>query len=62
MVLILDGNSEIGPPKSNLYYLIWLRHLIKSRSVTDRIFSLQKDPFSFMRAKHVLSYHLIKVS
>ena len=35
--------------RSNLFYLICLRHLIRSR----------KKLFSFMRAQPVLSYHLI---
>ena len=46
MVLIPDGNSAIGA-HVHLYYLICLRHL------------LRKDLFSYMRAQHVLSYHLI---
>ena len=55
MVLMLDGNSEIGAHvKKNLCYLICLRHL--NRIVTNRIFILRKDIFSF---QHVLSYHLI---
>ena len=37
--LILDGNSEIGAHvRSILCYLIYLRHLIRSRKVTHRIF------------------------
>ena len=58
MVLILDGNLEIGAPhvRSNICYLICLRHLIGSRAVTNRICSLRKDLFSFVRAHHVLSY------
>ena len=40
MVHILDGNSEIvAHVKSNLCSLICLRHLIRSRAVTNRIFS-----------------------
>ena len=35
MVLILDGNTEIGTHVwSNLGYLIWLRILFRSRAVT----------------------------
>ena len=35
MELILDGNSEIGAHvRSNLCYLIFLRHLLRSRTVT----------------------------
>ena len=55
MVLILDGNSDIGAHvKSNLWYLIGLKHLIRSH-----IFSQQEKLFSFMRAQHVQSYKLI---
>ena len=40
---IIDGNKEIGMNiRSNLCYLICLRHLIRSRAVTNRIFFLQK--------------------
>ena len=45
MVLKSDGNSEIGAHiRINLSYLICLRHLIKSRSVTNRIFFFSKKP------------------
>ena len=38
MVLILDGNSEIGAHlSSNLCYLICVRHLFRSRAVTNLI-------------------------
>ena len=41
MLLISDGNSEIGAHvRSDLCYLICLRHLIKPSSVTNRIFFL----------------------
>ena len=41
MVLILDGNPEIGVHvRSNLCYFICLRHLLRSRAVTNRIISL----------------------
>ena len=60
MVLIIDGNSEIGTHvRNNLCYLNCLRHLLRWRAVTNRIFFLRKDLFSFMHAQHVLSYHLI---
>ena len=43
MVLILDGILEIGAQaRSNLCYLISLRHLIRSTAVTNRIFSQKK--------------------
>ena len=62
MVLILDGNSELGAQvRSNLCYLICLRHLLWSGAVTKRIFFLQKDLFSFMRAPHVLVSHKIRL-
>ena len=43
MVLILDVNSDKGAHvRSILLYLIWYRHLIKSRAVANReFFSLQ---------------------
>ena len=47
MVLILNGNSEIGPHvMSNLRYLNCSRHLIRSRAATN----VRKDRYSFMRA------------
>ena len=55
MVFILDGNSEI---RNKISYSICLRHLIRSRVVTNLFFFLRKNFFSFMRAHHVLSYHL----
>ena len=62
MVLILDGNSEIGAPvRRNPFYKNFLRHFIRSRAVTNRLIFLRKDLFSFMRAQHVLSYHLMQV-
>ena len=62
MVLISDGYSEIGTHvRSNICYLICLRHLIISRAVTKDIFLVRKDQFSLMHAKHDLKYHLIKV-
>ena len=35
--------------------------MIRERAVTNRSFLLKKNYFSFLRAQHVLSYHLIKV-
>ena len=38
--VMLAGNSEIGAhAKSNLFHLICLRHVIRSRGVTNWIFS-----------------------
>ena len=53
--LILDSNSEIGAHlRSNICNLTCSMHLIRSRSVTNRIFFyLRKDLFSFLRAQHV---------
>ena len=49
-VLILDGNSEMyAHVRINPCYLICVMHLVRSRAT------------SFMRAQHVLSYHLIQV-
>ena len=59
MLHIFDGNLEISSHvRSNLCYLIHLRHLIRSRAVRFRIFYSRKDMFSFMQAQHFLSYHL----
>ena len=46
-VLILDGNSEIGAHVriNNLYNLICLRQLIRSRAVTNRIFFSKRPIF-----------------
>ena len=55
---ISDGNSEIGMlERSNFCYLTCSRHLLIQRAVTNRIFFLQKDLFSFMRALHVTIYY-----
>ena len=60
MVFVLDGNSEIvAHVRSNLCYLIRIRHLIKSKTFKDRMCFLRKDLFSCMVAHNVLSYHLI---
>ena len=46
IVLMLDGSSEICTHvRSNLYYLIYLRHLIGSRAVDNRIFVSEKTYF-----------------
>ena len=59
MVLMFDGNSELGAHvRSTNCCLICLRHLIRTRTVTNYIVLLQKVLFSFLRAPHVLSYHL----
>ena len=44
MVIVLDGNSEIGE-HVNLCYLICLRHLIISRAVKNCIFSSEITNF-----------------
>ena len=45
MVIILDGASEIvAHVRSNLFYLICYRHLMRSKSVTYQIFFLPKIP------------------
>ena len=47
MVLIFDGNSEIGAfVRSDLCYMNCLRHLIRSRAVTSRIFFFKMPTFS----------------
>ena len=61
VLIILVVNSKIGAHvKSNLYYLICLRHFIRSSAAKNRIF-LRKALLSIMRAQHFLSYHLIYV-
>ena len=46
MVLILDGNSEIGAQVgNNICNLICLRHLFISRTVTNQIFFSRTDYF-----------------
>ena len=61
MVLILDGNSEIGAHiRRNICYLICLMHLIRSKAVTNQFFP-PKRFFSLFRAQHVMSYHLIMI-
>ena len=58
MVLILDGNSEIGMQVwSYLGYLTCLRRFIRSRAVTNLIFFSREDLLSFIHAHHVLTYH-----
>ena len=60
MVLVLDGNTEIGTHvKRNLEYLICLRHLIRSKVVTNRLLFLRVYIFFFMRAQIDLCYHLV---
>ena len=44
--------------RSNLWYLICLRHIIRFESSHKVYFFLRKDLFFFMRLQHVLSYHL----
>ena len=62
MVPLLDGNSEIGAQvRSNICYLNCIKHLIRSRAVTNRTPTPRKDQFSFMHAQHVLRYHIIWV-
>ena len=62
MVLKLDGNSDIGAPvRSSLCYLTCIKHSIVSSAVTNRIFFVQKDIFSFLPAHYDLSCHLIYV-
>ena len=52
---------EIGVlVRSILYHLTCLRHSNRSRAVTNRIFLLQKDIFSFMHSHHVLIYQQYK--
>ena len=51
MIFILYGYSEIGAHVgSNLCYLIGLRHLIRTRAVTNQFFSPEKRILSFCNA------------
>ena len=76
--LVLDGNSEIvAHVGSDIGYLICLRHLIRSRAVTNQFFFSEKTYFplcvrninselpsnkSTMDKQNLfLSYHLIQV-
>ena len=57
---ILDGNIDMGAHVwSDLGYLFCSRHLLISRKRSRIGFFIQKDPFSFIRAQHVLSYNVI---
>ena len=47
MLLILDGNSVKEHVRSNLYCLICLRHLIRSRAVKNKIFFFSEWPVFF---------------
>ena len=58
MALILDGNSLRGAHKYLLFDPFKAFDYIES-SLKSGIFT-RKDRFSFMRAQHVMSYHLIK--
>ena len=63
IALIIDKYSDISAHgRFNIYYLICLRHLIRSRVDTNPIFFVRKDQVFFMRVLHDLSYHLIKVT
>ena len=62
LVVILDGYSEKGVHMvwRVIGYLICLKHLFRSAVVKNLIFfSADKTAFSFIRARHVLSYYLI---
>ena len=60
MGLKLDGNLEIGAQFwSDIDDLICLRHLLRSRAVTNQILFSDEHQISYMRAHHVLSYLLI---
>ena len=55
-ILILDGNSEIGSHGAiSVFYLF--KTWFDNNHELD--FLLQKDQFFFLRAQHVLSYHII---
>ena len=46
IALILDGSSELGVHvRSNLCWLICLKHLIRSRAVTDRTYIFSEKAY-----------------
>ena len=60
MVLILDGNSEIGVNVNELSLLFdQLKAFHQTENSHESGFFLRKNLFSFIRAHHVLSYHLL---
>ena len=51
MLLILDGNSDIGAHvRSNLCYMIFVRHFIRSRAIINAIFFYLNHFFLHARA------------
>ena len=62
MVLILDGNSDIGAHVlSTTCNLLCLRHFFRSRSVGNLKFISEKTRFSSYMRNMSLSYHLMLV-
>ena len=66
MVLILDGYSELCARVRGTLCFFYFNmfktfNYIENRYKSD-FFSFRRDLFSFKRARHVLSYHLIKVT
>ena len=56
MVLISGGYSEKSAQvRNSLCYLTCSRCFIKSRGVTNKVFSIQKDLFSCIRAQHIIT-------
>ena len=61
MVLVWDGNSEIGSHvRSGLCYLICSSHSFSSRAVTNMNCFFRIDLFSFIRTHHILCYEWYK--
>ena len=61
MVLILQGNSEIGAHvRSEIGYLIYLRHLNRSRAVTNLMIAITIDIFAYFCVEKSNSFDLQK--
>ena len=56
-VAILEGNSELGAhERKNICYLISLRHLIKTRAVTNRIVFIPEKKYFSLRCVCDINY------
>ena len=57
MVLIFDGNSEIGGLELSLLFDLF--KAFDDTESSNNLFFLRRDIFSFKRVQHVLGYYLI---
>ena len=61
-VLLLDGNLEIDAHvRNNFSYQICLRHLIRSRAVTNKIFCLRKKAYVPLSLRYMLPTNINKI-